>query len=424
MTRFLLFFLVLLCSVGWAAPTVKPTEPVVSFDLDSMSLSQVMRVVYLEAYKERPYFLNPNVINDQRLVSFRYAPKDGDFRAFLATFLADLGYKLERKEGADFVLPLPPSEKPSIAENPNMEIFYYRTKYRSGSYLVEVLSPVFKGKFTSQRVVSAPSNSTAGSPAGGTAPEGSALEKMERDFDQLLFAGSPHEVKVLKQLLSQVDTSTGEVLVSGLVYEVQTGEHRGSALSLAGSLLSGKLKLGLGTAQAADNFVSLQLADMTTIMQALDSDSRFKVLSSPQVRVLSGRSATFTVGDKVPTIGAITYPQGGSAPVQSVDYKSSGVIFTIQPQVHGEAIDVQVDQQVSSFVETKTGVNNSPTLTSRQISTSVSMADGDVVVIGGLRQGKDSMSSSGWSLLPSWFSGKSDDRNNTEILLFLKLRRL
>lgn len=441
MKRWICVLLLALSSACFAAPAKPVVNHDVSFSLDGQPVASIMRVIYVEAFRERAYFLDPAVLQDQRPISFRYGPKDGDFRTFLATFLRNLGYSMEQRNGADFIKPIPQAERPSIAEDPMQEVFYYRPRYRDGSYLVESLTPLFKGKFTSQRAVSAPAiqapTSSLGAPSGASvgsggasstqqsvAPMGSAQALIERSNDQLIFAGSPKEVAVLKKLLSQIDTDVGQVMVSGVLYEVQTGEHHGSALSLAGSLLSGKLKFNLGTAVAADNFVSLQVADMTAIMQALDSDSRFKVLSNPQVRVASGRSATFVVGDEVPVLGAITYPQGGSSPVQSVDYRSSGVIFTINPDVHDAAIDVRVDQQVSSFVQTTTGVNNSPTLTKRQLSTNVSMADGDVVVIGGLRQNKDTSGGTGLSFLPSWFKAKTSDSSQSEILLFLQLKRL
>ncbi len=432
---------VLLCLVWPLAGNAGAAAPDASFDLDGQSVASIMRVVYVEAFRERAYFFDPAVLQDQRPISFRYSPKDGDFRTFLAGFLRSIGYSMEQRNGADFIRPIPQAERPSIAEDPNMDVFYYKPRYRDGSYLVEVLTPLFKGKFTSQRVVSAPatagpstavgtnSGATVGSGAssGSTqpvVPSGSALAQVERSIDQLIFAGSPKEVAVLKALLPQVDTDVGQVIVSGALYEVQTGEHRGSALSLAGSLLSGRLKISLGSAVAADNFASFKVADMTGIMQALDTDSRFKVLSSPQVRVASGRSATFIVGEEVPVLGAVTYPQGGSSPVQSVDYRSSGVIFSITPDIHDAAIDVRVDQQVSSFVNTTTGVNNSPTLTKRQLSTNVTMADGDVVVIGGLRNDKDSVASSGLSFLPSFFKANTSDQSHSEILLFLQLKKL
>lgn len=429
-------FLLLLCL--WTPASAVPPEPAMAFDLDSQPVAQIMRVIYIEALRERPYFLDPAVLQDQRLVSFRYSPKDGEFRAFLGLFLRSLGYFLEEKNRADFIRPVPQAEKPSIAEDSNMEVFHYRPRYRDGSYLVEMLTPLFKGKFTSQRAISSPasaasSTQASGSGAGGggtigstqtVAPSGSALAQISRGIDQLIFAGSFAEVSVLKKLLPQVDTDMGQVMVSGVLYEVQTGDHQGSALSLAGALLSGKLRFNFGTATGADNYMSIKLADVTAIMQALDSDSRFKVLSSPQLRVASGRSATFTVGEDVPILSAITYPQGGSSPVQSVEYRSSGVIFHISPEIRDAAIDVQVDQQVSSFVNTTTGVNNSPTLTKRQLSTSVSMADGDVVVIGGLRNDKDTAGSSGLSFLPSLLRTRTADRSHSEILLFLQLRKL
>jgi hypothetical protein len=46
----------------------------VSFDLDGQTVSQIMRVIYIEAYRERPYFLDPVVLQDQRTISFRYLP--------------------------------------------------------------------------------------------------------------------------------------------------------------------------------------------------------------------------------------------------------------------------------------------------------------------------------------------------------------
>ncbi len=418
------------------ASAQKSLKAEIGFDLDSQSVSQILRVVYIEAYRERPYFLDPALLQDQRLISFRYSTKNGDFRSFFTTFLRELGYLIESKNGADFIRSFPVSEKPSIVENSDIDVFYYRPKFRDGSYLVEVLTPLFNGKFTSQRAVTSGGSPSLGSALGSlnsggsgsssspVAPSGSALAQVDRSIDQLLFYGSSKEVAVLKKLLSQVDTDIGQVLVTGVVYEVQTGDHKGSALSLAGSLLSGKLNFNFGLVSSSNNFLNVKLADIQAIIQALDSDSRFKVLSSPQVRVSSGKSASFIVGEEVPVLGSITYPQGASAPVQSVDYRSSGVIFSINPDVHDSAIDLKVDQQVSSFVNTSTGVNNSPTLIKRQLSTSVSMSDGDVVVIGGLKQNKDSAGSSGLSFLSSFFKAKQSDSSSTEILLFLQLKRL
>lgn len=399
----------------------------VAFDLDALPLSQAIRLIYIEAFKEKSFFLDPAVLNDQRPISFRYTPEDGDFRLFLSNFLSSVGYKLDRNGRTDFIRPLPTTEKPSAAEDSAIEIFYYRPKNRDGSYLIEALTPLFRGKFTAQRAIPGSSDSSLKTDAQSTpivAPANSALAQISQNLDQLLFAGSSQEVTILKKLLPQLDTPIAQVFVSAAVYEVQTGHRSASALSIVGSLFGSHLRFGVGTAKPADNYLSIQIADLTAITQLLDTDNRFTVLSSPQVRVLSGRSATFTVGEQVPVLGAITYPSGSSSPVQSVDYRNSGVIFSINPEVRDATIDLKIDQQVSAFVNTTTGVNNSPTLTKREISTSVSLSDSDVIVIGGLRQEKDSQANSKFSFLPNWFDSKSADKNTTEILLFLQVKRI
>ena len=400
-------------------------KPGPSFDFDSFSLSQIMRTIYLESFPEKSYSFCPELLQDSRPVSFRYRAQDGDFRTFFTSYLRNLGYLLEEKGGIDFIRPLPSVAPVSVSLDSSQEIFYYRPKFREGGYLVEILTPLFAGRFTSQRAISISKDSSVTSQAPGQtpAPEGSALSQMQRQLDQLLFYGSPGEVRALKKLLPQVDTPSAQVMISSVLYEVQSDASKGSAIQLATTLLGGKLNLNLGAATAADNYVSFAGSSVNAIMRALNSDSRFKVLSSPNLRATSGTTARLVVGEDVPVLGSVTYPQGGS-PVQSVDYRSSGVIFAIHPEIRDESITVTVDQQISNFVTTNNGVNNSPTLIKRQIATSVDLVDGDVVVIGGLKQEKDSHNRSGLSFLPDFLSSDTSENTSSEVLLFLQLNRI
>lgn len=418
MIRAIIFAVLLVVFVPVRAAAVGP-----AFEFDGLPVSQVLRLVYAEAYPDRAYFLDPSVLADDRPVSLRYRPTDGDFRAFLGFFLRSLGFVLEEKNKADVIRSIPPTAVLSPIEDSSQDVFYYKPKFRNGAYLVEIVSPLFKGKFTGQRSVNVAPGSNLAS-ASRSAPPTSALGQITKSEDQLIFFGSHREVAALRKILEQVDTPPGQVVVSGALYEVQSTEREGSALQLAASILGGKLTLNLGSSTETDSFISFKSNSVQAIMQALSTDSRFKVISSPSVRVNSGARAVFNVGQDVPVLGAITYPQGGSSPVQSVDYRSSGVIFTISPEVRDTAIEVDVEQQVSTFVNTTTGVNNSPTLTKRQINTSVSMVDGDVIVIGGLREDRKSNARSGLSFLPSYFDSKTRDDANTEILLFLQIKRI
>ncbi|HFL3437906.1 TPA: hypothetical protein ACG3MZ_000857 [Salmonella enterica subsp. enterica serovar Cotham] len=51
---------------------------------------------------------------------------------------------------------------------------------------------------------------------------------------------------------------------------------------------------------------------------------------------------------------------------------------------------------------TETGVNNSPTLIKRDVTTEVSLADGDIILLGGLAEQSDGLF---WPLTPELYRG-------------------
>lgn len=241
----------------------------------------------------------------------------------------------------------------------------------------------------------------------------------------LVFAGSMREVSQLERLLPQVDQAAGEVVVRGFVYEVSDTDKKGSAFGLLASLLSGKFNIGIGTvANAAGNFLQIKAGGLEAIYSMLSNDSRFKVVSSPSLRIQSGERGVFSVGQEVPVLSALSYPQGAGHAVQSVEYRAAGVIFDIQPKVRGASIDLRINQQLSNFTRTTTGVNDSPTLLKREIKTAVSMQDGEVIVLGGLTESKETQTRDGLSFLPTFFHTKGHETSKADILLILQVSKL
>ncbi|MFS1538718.1 MAG: type II secretion system protein GspD [Candidatus Phlomobacter fragariae] len=157
------------------------------------------------------------------------------------------------------------------------------------------------------------------------------------------------------------------MVVSAYVFEVQTAERNGSGLALAAKLVSGKLNIGMGKEAGFDNFVRFNLGSLDALYELFRTDSRFHVVSSPRLRVKNGAKASFLVGSEVPVLGQVSYAD--NKPVQSIEYRSSGVILNVRPQIRQQGVDLTIDQQLSNFAKTETGVNNSPTLIKREVST-------------------------------------------------------
>ncbi len=400
----------LLCLLSFSVLASEKQVPY-QFDLTGLPIGQVAQIFYSDAFR-KPFILSPELLEDRRPVSLRVQGTASQVRADFVRLLDTFGYSVIQRSGVDHVMP-----KKEPAPQPG-EYFLYRPLYRDVAYLSETLAPLFQGKFGVDRGISVPGQS----PVTGSSPNGSAASLLNRDADQLVFVGSKAEIANLRSLLPQIDIEMGEVMLRSAVYEVQTGDRDGSAFSLAASLLKGKVSVNLA-GNPLDNSVSFSTGDFNAVLSALSSDSRFKVVSQPSLRVRSGKEATINVGAEVPVLGSVSYPQGGQS-VQSVEYRNSGVIFTITPQVRQAVVDLTIDQQLSNFVQTTTGVNNSPTLTKRQLTTNVQMRNAEVVILGGLTEEKTSESQTGLSFLPSIFRSKITESSKSEILLVIQMMKI
>lgn len=59
-------------------------------------------------------------------------------------------------------------------------------------------------------------------------------------------------------------------------------------------------------------------------------------------------------------------------------------------------------------------------LIKRDVTTEVSLADGDIILLGGLAEQKDSKASSGWS----FFGSRTSESNKTDIMVMLQVRKV
>lgn len=428
MKHLLIVLLFWSCSV-LAAPG---QDKAVTLSFDKIPVIELVNFVYGDILKQN-FALHPALIGNDKLVTVHF---QGDFdksklSAFMENLLSGVGISIQKKPGYLFLSPI--AEKDQA--EPDQEIFYYRAKYRPVSYIMDLTASLFKtGKFTGQRSgIRSPADSLPVSVA--AAPQGATKKPVQdtgtsayslqdkSDQDAFIFHGTEKEIAQLQKLLQQIDVQTGEVLVKGMVYEVTTGEKDGSAFGLALNIMQGKFGLNIGKISPIGSSITFKSASIDAVFSALSTDSRFKSVSNPSLRVKSGSNARFSVGSDVPVLGAVQFDKNGN-PIQSVEYKPSGVIFDLKPQIRENVIDLTINQQLSSFIPTTTGVNNSPTLIKREISTSIGAANDDVIVLGGLDEEKNSQDNSGLSFLPNWMKSRGGESGKTQILLVLQVQKI
>jgi len=127
--------------------------------------------------------------------------------------------------------------------------------------------------------------------------------------------------------------------------------------------------------------------DFNLLIRALQIEGRLEVLSRPAILVQDNQDANITVGERVPTVQDIVVSTGGFVTPQ-VNYEEVGVILDVTPIINPDGyVNLQIKPEISSIgtssVTVATGVTL-PTFTERSAETSVTVKDGETIIIGGL----------------------------------------
>lgn len=385
-----------------------------AFIVDRLPLNAAIQLAQEDVFG-RQYVLPPELASDTRPVTLdlSLAGDQKTQREEYVRWLRQMNIAVETRNGVDHYRSFKP-----VAAPEKMVSWVYTPLHRSPSYLATVLSG------TTGRSSQASSESTSGTSSGSLSGSVSSSSGsfLSGEGDSLVFRGTRSELARLKELVPLVDVPAQGVVVTGYIYEVQTGRSEGSGLALAAKLLSGRFGVSVGSSSSMGNYISFSSGTLNAMYELFSTDNRFKVVSAPQLRMDSGKEATFSVGEQVPVLGSVSYEDGKA--VQSVTYRDSGVIFKVKPVITSSRISLNVNQQLSNFVKTDTGVNDSPTLLKREVDTSLTLKDGDIVLLGGLAENKDSQASTGLSFLPKSWSQKSDEKSRTDMVILLQVKKV
>jgi general secretion pathway protein D len=138
------------------------------------------------------------------------------------------------------------------------------------------------------------------------------------------------------------------------------------------------------------------------LVRALRGDGRANVLSNPSVVTLDHHEAEFKVVQEVPFLTGQytnTSTNGGSNqptnPFQTVERKDVGLILTVTPHINeGDSVRLDLRQEVSAISAGVAGAVDLIT-SKRELTTSVLVPDGGMLVLGGLTSQETGQSTQG-----------------------------
>jgi type IV pilus secretin PilQ/predicted competence protein len=160
-------------------------------------------------------------------------------------------------------------------------------------------------------------------------------------------------------------------------------------------------------------------------LNALVTQSKAKILSSPKVVTVNGQEAKIEAVQDIPFKTAVVSANG--AVTESFQLVSAGIILTVTPTINAEdRITLRVKPE-SSFPTQDTNGGN-PIISTRKAQTTVSIKDGETLVIGGLISDSDTKGVSKVPLLGDipiigvFFRSNTNQKERSELLVFVTPR--
>jgi hypothetical protein len=171
---------------------------------------------------------------------------------------------------------------------------------------------------------------------------------------------------------------------------------------------------------------------LAALVNALMTDSRVRILSSPSVLASDNRPARIQVGSEEPVpTGVITTAVGvpGVAGSTTIQYRSTGRIVTIIPQVNAQGlVNLQILAEVSQRgADVRVGGTDQlfPSFDLRQAETTAVVQDGDTLAIGGIIADNRSRSRTGIPYLMDipvfgrFFGTTTESTARTELIMLI-----
>lgn len=232
----------------------------------------------------------------------------------------------------------------------------------------------------------------------------------------LVIAGSPDQLREMRLVIDQLDIRRAQVLVEAIIVEISDtrarnlgvqwliGDASGSGTvplvygNLAGNTGLGSIASGAATGGSEGALAALAGIQGVTagvgrisssglsfglLLNALESETDFNILSTPSILTLDNAEASILVGQEVPFVTGSTVGDSNTNPFQTIQRREVGVKLQITPQINdGNSVRLEILQEVSN-IEDSTQASDIIT-NKREIKTTVMADNNDIIVLGGL----------------------------------------
>jgi general secretion pathway protein D len=322
-------------------------------------------------------------------------------------------------------------DRPSEVVN-TQGIYYYPVQNASAKKVADIVSQIIG--LSTVPVQAATSNTgQPGTPDAARPQTAGQRVIVDESRNAIIYQGTAEEYAQFRLLVEQMDMAPLEVLIEATVAEVTLDENE--SLGVVLGFDDGAKSLPNRSTLTSDTGIFATLlrsnGQINVNINALSSNSRVTVLSTPRLVTTSGVAASITVGTQVPVVTtqqtAPTGSVGGTSNIlQDIQYRSTGITLNIKPIINSSRrVELTLAQEVSSASANNISGIDSPIIQQRSIQTTLSVTDGETALLGGLISENFNSGDSGVPflkdipILGNLFKNQSSNKTRTELIVLI-----
>ncbi len=248
--------------------------------------------------------------------------------------------------------------------------------------------------------------------------------------NSIIVVTSPENREIVERILSQLDRIPEQVMIETLIVEASLDAS--SKMGVEWNFTKGSSTGSSSFGSQADNRqpqglrYTLSGAQYSVFLQALKSDNRFEVLSTPRIFTSNNATAQINISQSLPYVLNQRVDVNGNL-LYNYAFLDVGIILTVTPRITSNGyVTMDVTQTANDFV--RYTEFNAPVVNQREAQTTVSVRDGETVVLGGIIKNSSTTTTNkvpvlgDIPLIGNLFRSTSKARNKTELLVFLTPR--
>ncbi len=264
----------------------------------------------------------------------------------------------------------------------------------------------------------------------------------ERSNSLIVFANKT-DMAMITNILAKVDTLQAQVLIEAVIMNVslsddftfgvsaylknQSGKWNNKFLMNPNTVFSGVTNLASGNPSGL-TWLGNYNDEMTVVVQAIAATGKGQIVATPRIQTSHAMQASFSVGESVPYVTS-TYYGSFTGPSSSFSQLNVQNRLDVIPYITPDNLVVmdiaQHIEEISGFKKFE-GVGELPQTINRDLQATISVRDGDTIILGGYVRAARNRNNSGIPFLKdipflgALFRTKSHKSARTEMVVFIR----